>query len=116
MSEKDVLKRFWIQITAGILMLLLSGLGTIFYSKFQTAQNAKEIEKLKTEQAIFQNKAEREFAKKDDDKSIHRIIFQDIQENRDQIQQCIDDNNTKYLNIISKIDKVNQNILQLHSK
>lgn len=97
MSEKDVLKRFWISIASGIVLLLLSGVGSVFYAKAQTAQNTKDITKLQSKEISF-------FTRDEADRR-YEVIIKDIDENHRDIKKF----NTK-------VDEIKDLILELHTK
>ena len=97
MSERDVLKRFWISIASGIILLILSGIGSVFYSRAQTAQNTKDIVKLQTREISFVTKDE-------NDKSFS-VLIKDIDENHADIKRFND-----------KVDEIKDLIISFHTK
>ena len=45
MSEKDFLRKLWLSVASGIIVLILAALATMFFSSYATAELSKRNEK-----------------------------------------------------------------------
>jgi septal ring factor EnvC (AmiA/AmiB activator) len=109
MSEKDFIKKLWQSVAAGVLIMIITSVATSVLTARQTDERSK-----RNEQCI--NELQQTTVKKGDSNNIHQTLIDQIQKNEARIDaiETEQDENFKYL--IDKLDKINQNILELHQK
>ena len=110
MTEKNVLKRFWLQIASGVAILIVAGVGPALgigiISVEQVRENTQNIEVIQDEQ--------KEFIRKGDNNGIHNMLFENIKQNteRSQVLEKKVDDNQQY--IIEELSEIKTIIINKH--
>jgi Asp-tRNA(Asn)/Glu-tRNA(Gln) amidotransferase B subunit len=112
MSEKDFITKLWKSVVAAIITIVAGALITMLIS-FQviserTQENSKRIESITEELKTKANVG--------DDNGIHLMLLERCAKNEEALIQVKDENKEMLQYLIDKIERVNQNILDLHRK
>jgi hypothetical protein len=109
MSEKDFIKKLWQSVAAGVLIMIITSVATSVLTARQTDERSKRNEE---NIMVLQETT----VKKGDDNGIHQTLIDQIQKNESKIQSIEKEQDENFKYLIDKLDKINQNILELHQK
>jgi Na+/melibiose symporter-like transporter len=112
MSEKDFISKLWKSVIGAIVTIVISSIIMMMLS-FQatserTKQNSERIDNLDKEIKLKANIG--------DDNGIHLMLLERMTKNEESIIKLQKENDETLRYLIEKIDRVNQNILDLHKK
>lgn len=108
MSERDVLKRFWMQIASGVIILVLSGIGVIWRTQSSTISNKEEIRTLKEESV--------QYIKKDEHDRYYHVLIENIDKLENRMENNEHETTENYKEIINHLFEIKKEIQELHKK